>query len=134
MTAFTASDGRSSQRRWKTVELLCEGLTVFWGTGSTGFVSSTDLALLRRLRKKLSGLMLDGLTATLRTMQMSSLMLRDVFDMLENLSAFDATVLVGRHDASPTGSSPTGPASFRSRGQSIAHRGHMFADCIDRSF
>ena len=45
MTAFTASDGRSSQRRWKTVELLCEGLTVFWGTGSTGFVSSTDLGV-----------------------------------------------------------------------------------------
>ena len=70
-------------------------------TGFTGFVSATDLALLRRLRKELGGLMLDGFTATLRTTQLSGLMLSDVFDMVENLAALGATILVGRHDASP---------------------------------
>jgi hypothetical protein len=75
----------------------------------------TGLALLRRLRKELSWLTLDGLTAALRTAQMSSLMLGDVFDMLEDFAALRATILVGRHGASPVaGSSPTGGASLLS--------------------
>jgi hypothetical protein len=41
--------------------------------------------------------MLDGLTATLRTTQLSSLMLNDVFDTLEDLAALGAAILVCRH-------------------------------------
>ena len=45
--------------------------------------------------------MLDGLTATLWTTQVNSFMLSDMFDMLENLAALGATILVRRHDAFP---------------------------------
>ena len=45
--------------------------------------------------------MLDGFAAALRTTQLSCLMLSDMFDMLENLAALGATILVRRHDASP---------------------------------
>jgi len=42
----------------------------------------------------LGRLMLDGLTASLRTMQLSCLMLSDMFDMLENLAALGAIELM----------------------------------------
>ena len=38
--------------------------------------------------------MLDGLTASLRTTQLSGLMLSDVFDMVENLAALGAIELM----------------------------------------
>jgi len=41
--------------------------------------------------------MLDGLTAAPRTTHVSSLMLRDVLDTLEDFAALGATILVGRH-------------------------------------
>ena len=55
------------------------------------------LTLLRRLRKELGWLILDGLTVALRATQVSSLMLDDVFKMLKNFAALGATILVGRH-------------------------------------
>jgi len=41
--------------------------------------------------------MLDGLTAALWTTHVSSLMLNDMLDMLEDFAALGATILVGRH-------------------------------------
>jgi hypothetical protein len=49
----------------------------------------------------LGGLVLYGLTAALRAAQVSSFMLGDVFDMLENLAALHTTISVRRHGASP---------------------------------
>ena len=46
-------------------------------------------------------LVLNGLTGALRATQASSLMLSDVFDVLENLAALCATILVRRHGTSP---------------------------------
>ena len=45
--------------------------------------------------------MLNGFTAALRATQLSGFMLGDVFDMLENLAALRATILVRRHSVSP---------------------------------
>jgi hypothetical protein len=44
---------------------------------------------------------LNGFTAALRATQLSGFMLGDVFDMLENLAALRATILVRRHSVSP---------------------------------
>jgi len=41
--------------------------------------------------------MLDGLTAAPRTTHVSSLMLSDMLDMLEDFAALGATILVGGH-------------------------------------
>jgi hypothetical protein len=46
-------------------------------------------------------LVLNRFTATFRAAQLSSFMLGDVFDMLENLAALRATISVRRHRASP---------------------------------
>jgi hypothetical protein len=46
-----------------------------------------DLAFLGGLRKELRRLVLNGLTGALRATQASSLMLGDVFDVLENRAA-----------------------------------------------
>jgi hypothetical protein len=47
-------------------------------------------------------LVLDGLAAALWATQVGSFMLGDVFDMLENLTALRATVLVRRHGTAPS--------------------------------
>jgi len=60
-----------------------------------------DLALLGSLREELRWLVLKRFTTALRAAQVDSLMLGDVFDMLEGLAAFRATVSVRRHVASP---------------------------------
>jgi hypothetical protein len=51
--------------------------------------------------EELRWLVLNGFTTTSRAAQMSSFMLGDVFDMLENLAALRATISVRRHRASP---------------------------------
>jgi len=60
-----------------------------------------DSALLGSPCEELRWLVLNGFTATPRAAQMSSFMLGDVFDMLENLAALRATISVRRHRASP---------------------------------
>jgi hypothetical protein len=42
--------------------------------------------------------MLDGFTVALRATQVSSFVLGDVFEVLEKLAAFRATILIGRHE------------------------------------
>ena len=60
------------------------------------------LALLGGPREELRRLVLNGLTVALGASQVGRLMLGDVFDMLENLTALRATVSVRRHGAAPT--------------------------------
>lgn len=59
------------------------------------------LTLLGSLREELRRLLMNGLTGALRATQASSLMLSDVFNVLENLAALCATILVRRHGTSP---------------------------------
>jgi hypothetical protein len=42
--------------------------------------------------------MLDGFAVALRATQVRGLVLGDVFEVLEKLAAFRATILVGRHE------------------------------------
>jgi len=65
-------------------------------------IAADDSALLGSLREELRWLVLNSFTAAFRAAQMSSLMLRNVFDVLENLAALRATISVRRHRASPT--------------------------------
>jgi hypothetical protein len=58
-------------------------------------------ALLGSLRKKLRRVVLNGFAPALRATQMSDFMLGEMFDMLENVTALRATVLVRGHGASP---------------------------------
>jgi len=56
-----------------------------------------DSALLRGLREELGRPMLHRLAAAFRTAQVDRLVLGDMFDMLEELAAFRATILVRGH-------------------------------------
>jgi len=58
-------------------------------------------ALLGSLRKKLRWVVLNGFAPALGAPQMCGFMLGEMFDMLENVAALRATVLVRRHGASP---------------------------------
>ena len=68
---------------------------------AVGALARTALALLGSLREEFRRLVLYGLTAALQAAQVSSFMLSDVFDMLENLAALHTTISVRRHGASP---------------------------------
>ena len=59
-------------------------------------------ALLGRLCEDSRRHVLNGVAAALRATQVGSLMLGDMFDMLKNIAALRATVLVRRHGTAPS--------------------------------